>query len=1292
MATDLRFSRFKRTLTATYSREGRSYDIIDMDGRTIGTTGDGSAEADDDVTGTRFIRRNVDRGDEYRFRVRRCVDSARSDCGGDDDWSGWSDWVPVPNLPSLAGKPTITVTDDDLTVAYTARGTAHDELLFQQSDSKTTGFSNYTGGTLSGKKLSDVDRGKWYRVGVRRCTDSEFTDCTDLSEYSDPKEVVGIGVELASRADGKSAIASLTLLTGFNYTLQLQSRAAGGSWPSAGSGATIASSVSSRTYTSLTGGSLIYRARLNACPTDTPSNCTDYDSTAITLTKAPAPSISGITLANQDDLTVVYTVAAWTNGSGDHYDFEIQRAETATGSFADYEDADTPSATPHKFDNVHTGYHYKARGRRCSDAAATICGNWSGYSSAVNVPALGVQAPTNINVSNPSLAAVRATFTPGSSVLYHVFEVGKSDTETGSFVYAGATNVGATSPVTFSSLEAGKWYKVRGKGCDDTDWKRCGGWAYSVGAVRVGAIAATIGSGADGKSVIASLTLFSGFTYSLQLYGSDNNKDWSDEGRLAFTPRVETTGHAYKGLVKEYYRAELSACKPGACVTHRSNTIAISKAPAPSISSVTLANEDDLTVGYTLPTWNYGSGDVLDFKIRRSESATGNFATDYTDADTPPGMPHKFNDVHTGYHYKARARRCSDAALTICGDWSGFSSAVNVPALSELQPPSNIRVSIVSHKEVKASFVKSTRPSQTTHRYVFEVGKSDTRTGTYDYGRAKHIGALSSVSFGSLEADKWYKVRGKRCYDATGKRCGLWTESTTSVETVAPNPKIKVTNAAKLTSFGAGLPKPVNVSADGLDVTKLYKIELRTASTLVLKFAKCDSNSMPDKLPDGRDENVTPASRSSGTVSPQIYGCASGVNPSDNMLIDPPPTDTLTVKLVEGDGIPVRWGGTVDTVEIDVTLESVPKPTGIRVDGDNRGNPSRGRFRVAWSTVTDATSYELRHGEECPDSKMLCADSLRVDSWTEPHIRMNSSPFTVVSDTPRAWYQHLRRVEIRAVRNGVRSQWTTEAFVFPSDKLPTGRVATTPIYGHHSDREYTFRICDDTFPDAAKTDHDDWVAKIMKGARSWENSLNWSLTDQGEDRNYLSVSRDTSNADQSTGRDTCPILSVYGLIADLGPFVPVPGAHVMAFSSHLGLWVVGQGDWNYPYSELRFVSRKALIARCLGILPRVQGCAPVGVGAQSLIALNTVFNVSLPDDIDVLLLKDVTWMDTKEENGTQCTLLEAIVAHEVGHALGVGAGHASGQRLLMNTSVPGDVCGPQPYDVAAMLTNYQTLR
>lgn len=61
-------------------------------------------------------------------------------------------------------------------------------------------------------------------------------------------------------------------------------------------------------------------------------------------------------------------------------------------------------------------------------------------------------------------------------------------------------------------------------------------------------------------------------------------------------------------------------------------------------------------------------------------------------------------------------------------------------------------------------------------------------------------------------------------------------------------------------------------------------------------------------------------------------------------------------------------------------------------------------------------------------------------------------------------------------------------------------------------------------------------------------------------------------------------------------------------------------------------------------------------------------------------------------SGSQCSVLEKLVAHEVGHTLGVSAQHSSSDDQLMSSTTPYEVCGPTLYDSAAMLTNYQSLR
>ena len=64
-----------------------------------------------------------------------------------------------------------------------------------------------------------------------------------------------------------------------------------------------------------------------------------------------------------------------------------------------------------------------------------------------------------------------------------------------------------------------------------------------------------------------------------------------------------------------------------------------------------------------------------------------------------------------------------------------------------------------------------------------------------------------------------------------------------------------------------------------------------------------------------------------------------------------------------------------------------------------------------------------------------------------------------------------------------------EAFIWPSDNLPGSgeRVATYPFFGHHQNREFTYIICDTTFPDPDTTTPDnEWMEIIIGAFKQWE--------------------------------------------------------------------------------------------------------------------------------------------------------------------------------------------------------------
>ena len=1231
-ATNLELERAITQLTLKFKANGAGYNRAEIEERTTGRNPQTSEETEDlgdkkshTISGTR--------SNEYRFRVVRCTDSAYEDCRG---WTGWTAWKLVPKIPDDASGLGLTRSKTDLTATYSAEGASYDVVNIYGRPTPKYNFTVYLASNAASSRsyTKSVDRGKEYRFQVKRCTDSSHSDCGDWVAWTEAWREVPQLPSDPPKPDLGRVTNNLTV----SYTASDSSKDKYDiRYPGAMAGSFVLDRTGTKDLDDFT-RNLSYSARVYRCTDDARVDCTEPSdwSEPLLVPSLPAPVTGKPTLRRvRTDLKVTYTA------SGSSYDkYEIERAGTSTGTFSGYRDG---TANNRKLKGVPRNYHYQVKLSRCTDEELTDCISASAWSNTLLVPNLpSSPGKPTITVSDDDLTV---TYTP-TDASYDQFQFKQSNLETTGFTsYTGGTLSGNV----LSDVETGKWYQASVKRCTDSKHTDCRSWSqYSdakyVAPAQVQATP-TIGSGADGKSVIASFTLLSDFTYTLQLYWSEDEKRWYATGIDAVTPSVGETVYRYKGLVNEHYRAELTACKSEACVTYRSNTITLSKAPAPNISRITLANEDDLTVGYTLPTWNYGSGDVLDFEIKREESSSGMFDTDYTHATTPPGMPHKFNDVHTGYYYKARARRCSDSALTICGDWSGLSSAVNVPALSALLPPSNIRVSIVSHKEIQASFVRSTRPSQTTHRYVFEVGKSASQTGSFTYSGGINVETATKVSFSGLDADKWYKVRGKRCDDPARKRCGSWTESTNAVETVSPDPKIEYGGFSTSITIGEWLSKSIIVTAKGLDLTKTYKIKFRTATGTnsaagVLKFAACDASTKPD----GHDADVRTGSDTTGPLSLKVFGCEPG-------------TDTLTVTLVEG--VSVK-----STVRLSVTVTPIPVPMDLRANGHSPGTV--GQIELQWTAGAGVTKHEYQYADGLDDDGEPLADG-DLGWSTEQEL---PSTRIITGRTLNKLYA----VRLRSVRNGGVSAWSDKVYAFPTKKplvingIDYPAVADIRLRAFRTNRTFSYVFCANTItvptgrPIEATALRTNWVADIKAGADSWAAAVKW-------------------RAPGSTGGDA--YVRITGTVDDNCDLTKVPR--------------------KITRPEIRIARTKQELANACGF-GLVEACIPGyppprdggELGAFAATAPYIFFSGTPkypwnPGSSDV------------KKGASTCSNVTHIAAHEFAHALGIGhrlwnqndtdpSDDDSEDPTASITSSPAkyDYCGPQPLDIVAAMALYQS--
>ena len=1049
-------------LSVSYEATDSSYDKYDIQraGATRGSFRDYRAG-----TANRFKLVGVPRNYRYHVRVYRCTDDELLDCRGVSDWSSE---LLVPNLPDDPGEVELERSITDLSVSYDATDTSYDKYDLQRAGATRGSFRNYRTDTDNSLKLVRVPRAYRYRVKVTRCTDDALTDCIGRSGWSNE--------ELVPVLPGKPAKPTLTVS---EDDLTVVYTAVTGTYPKFNF---ASNETKSGRYDAYAGGALVgaklssvatgkwYKVTLQLCTDDGLTDCSvESEESAAAGVPHGKPGTPSLTVS-EDDLTVVYTVVA-----GTHDEFDFESSPSSGGTYKGYSGG-TLSGT--KRSDVARGAWYKVRVRRCLDAQHTVCSEWSEYSSGVVVLPKTPGKPT-LTVSEDDLT-VSYTVDDGFTSKDD-YEFTTNDTESGNYTaYTGGTLSGAKR----TGVATGMWYKVRVRRCLETTHVNCSAWSVYSDAKEVPepsrfpALAKpTIESRADGVSVLASFTLVSGYDYELELQSSGNQKDYvhASSVKLAAT----RTSHTFTGLSVvsgRSFQARVRACVTGSTTDCGDwlpgNVITLSKAPAPTVTGITVANEDDLTIAYTLPAWQHGTGKVYDFKIRRADTSSGPFTSDYADATTPSGQPHKFNNVHTGYYYRALARRCSDTAKSICGDWSGVQSGVNVPALSAVPPPTNIVVTAVSQTAMKASFTDSDWPRHRTFHYVFDLSKSDTRNGTYVYSTSTTSHRNDEVSFTGVEPHKWYKVRGKRCH--TGwKRCGAWEVSAVGKRTVLPDPEVEIAEFGSSIAIGAGLSHNLIVTANGLDVREAHTIVYTSTKSGpradVLRFSKCGQSE-----PEAVEFSVIVGRSSSGPVPRRLYACAPG-------------TDSLLVSVRQG-------SSTIALASITVNVNALLVPTNLQVSGDSRSSTNDGRALFQFNHADRSgrsTTFEARFAIALHDDGSLVSES--VQPWSDP-IPLKGLHGTYPYIDPLTLEQ-LYWVQIRAARGGVTTDWSDIEFVYPTKDQPVPvdmnsftSAAWINLWGYINSHTYRYVICEETFPE---TNRNAWISAIDSGISQWSLSLPW---------------------------------------------------------------------------------------------------------------------------------------------------------------------------------------------------------
>ena len=205
--------------------------------------------------------------------------------------------------------------------------------------------------------------------------------------------------------------------------------------------------------------------------------------------------------------------------------------------------------------------------------------------------------------------------------------------------------------------------------------------------------------------------------------------------------------------------------------------------------------------------------------------------------------------------------------------------------------------------------------------------------------------------------------------------------------------------------------------------------------------------------------------------------------------------DTFRIKAVSDNDL-YEDSGYSDTIRI------VDSPI-LRADGDNSSlasSATTGSSTITWKKIAGVTKYIIKYRKMPGTSN----DKHSNSQWTVNNARTPLLASTVTYSTPptKTRLTHTKTglllgeiysIQLNYEQNGQKVFSGRDAYVWPSKGLPAEdkRVATYPYFGHWPDREFTYRICENTFPTSDKTK---WVRLINEAFEQWETATDDLIT------------------------------------------------------------------------------------------------------------------------------------------------------------------------------------------------------
>ena len=356
----------------------------------------------------------------------------------------------------------------------------------------------------------------------------------------------------------------------------------------------------------------------------------------------------------------------------------------------------------------------------------------------------------------------------------------------------------------------------------------------------------------------------------------------------------------------------------------------------------------------------------------------------------------------------------------------------------------------------------------------------------------------------------------------------------------------------------------------------------------------------------------------------------------------------------------------------------------------------------------------------------------RPTSFSEARIRPSNRGY---SDTiPDLTLEAVYAVQLTYEKSGLPPVYAArDVYVWPSDVAPKDgdRVATFPVTWRLKSKNYTYRICADSFSPEGEDRTDDWSALIQHAFEQWQTAT----------RGLISVIREADGCQDYTDLIHDIVVEVRNLLGpepDVSPLIPESELrtqirHFLDTQKTALLRELGEMDRDHNdillYDDvddldLEYLRTTGAFAEVADDIGNAEDCWYEGYvyGTNTLICTDPI-NIGTTDAAGNFVLDRVTTdiiirrSAFKDESITlaasdprfnSCPNEDdrayPAFLHEVGHALGIGGGDETKNGAkwdspghpnnVITDSVMGihlrDLCSPTPFDVMAIYALYQS--